>query len=63
MCARAPAASFKKAHRLRDLADVQDLIRLLRLPAEFADRLDESVRPLYQKLWSQAQAPDRIQEG
>ena len=57
------ASGMTAAHRLRDLADVQDLIRLLRLPAEFADRLDDSVRPLYQKLWSQAQAPDRLQEG
>lgn len=56
------ASGMKAAHRLRDLADVQDLIRLLPLPAEFADRLDHSVRPLYQKLWSQAQTPDRLQE-
>lgn len=56
------ASGMTAAHRLRDLADVQDLIRLLGLPAEFAERLDGSVRPLYQKLWLQAQAPDRLQE-
>ncbi len=57
------ASGMTAAHRLRDLADVQDLVRLLRLPEEFAARLDGSVRPLYQKLWSQAQVPDRLQEG
>jgi len=39
------------AHRLRDLADVQDLNRFLGLPEELAERLDGSVRPVYQKLW------------
>jgi len=57
------ASGMTAAHRLRDLADVQDLIRLLGLPEELAERLDGSVRPVYQKLWSQSQAPDRLQEG
>ncbi|MCX6617344.1 MAG: nucleotidyltransferase family protein [Acidobacteria bacterium] len=57
------ASGMTAAHRLRDLADVQDLIRALSLAEQFAERLDSSVRPLYQKLWSQSQAPDRLQEG
>jgi hypothetical protein len=57
------ASGMTAAHRLRDLADVQDLIRFLGLPEELAERLDGSVRPVYQKLWSQSQAPDRLQEG
>jgi hypothetical protein len=57
------ASGMTAAHRLRDLADVQDLIRALSLAEQFAERLDSSVRPLYQKLWSQGQAPDRLQEG
>lgn len=57
------ASGMTAAHRLRDLADVQDLIRLLGLPEELAERLDGSVRPVYQKLWSQSQVPDRLQEG
>ena len=57
------ASGMTAAHRLRDLADVQDLIRSLGLPEELAERLDGSVRPVYQKLWSQSQAPDRLQEG
>lgn len=56
------ASGMTAAHRLRDLADVQDLVRALKLPPEFADRLDPSVRAQYQQLWSQAQAPDRLQE-
>lgn len=55
------ASGMTAVHRLRDLADVQDLIRVLGLPVEFAKRLDESVRPLYEKLWSESQAPDKLQ--
>ncbi len=51
--------------RRRDLADVQDLIRVLGLSAEFAQRLDESVRDWYLELWKeleealqQTEAPD-----
>jgi hypothetical protein len=33
------------------LADVQDLIGALGLPADFAERLDESVRGEYHRLW------------
>ena len=36
--------------RERDL-DVQDLIRILELPVEFAEKLDASVRGEYRKLW------------
>jgi len=56
------ASGMTAPHRLRDLADVQDLIRALRLPADFAARLDASVRATYAQLWSQVQAPDRLQE-
>ncbi len=48
------ASGATAAHRRRDLADVQDLIRTLRLPAGLADRLDDSVRPLYHQLWREA---------
>jgi hypothetical protein len=44
--------------RLRDLADVQDLIRHIKLPSNLADSLDESVRPEYLKLWREVQTPD-----
>ena len=38
------ASGMTNPARLRDLADVQDLIRTLALPADFAEELDEYVR-------------------
>mgnify|MGYP006908205789 CR=1 FL=1 len=48
------ASGMTGAGRLRDLADVSELIRLLDLPAGFADRLDPYVRPAYDGLWRQS---------
>ena len=45
------ASGTSAPHRLRDLADVQDLILRARLPLELADRLDPSVRAEYGRLW------------
>ena len=56
------ASGMTAPHRRRDLADVQDLIRAQRLPAEFADKLDSSVQPLYREIWREAQAVDPLQE-
>ncbi len=50
------ASGMSAPHRLRDLADVQDLIGVLDLPADFAERLDESVREEYWRLWQTMQA-------
>ena len=50
------ASGLSAPHRLRDLSDVQELIARLKLPLEFADKLDESVRIEYQRLWQNAQA-------
>jgi hypothetical protein len=44
--------------RLKDLADVQELIRHAKLPASIAESLDESVRSEYLNLWLQVQTPD-----
>lgn len=52
------ASGISAPHRLRDLADVQDAIRTLRLPEDFGDRLDPSVRSAYRDLWSRAQTAD-----
>ncbi len=38
-------------HRLRDLADVQDLIAALDLPLDLAKTLDANVRAEYERLW------------
>jgi hypothetical protein len=45
-------ASGTSPSRLKDLADVQELIRTIRLPEDFGDRLDPSVRESYRNLWS-----------
>jgi len=50
------ASGMSAAHRLRDLADVQDLITTLKLPIEFGDALDASVRKTFRQLWHSAQA-------
>jgi len=50
------ASGMSAPHRLRDLADVQDLIARLSLPLTLADRLDASVRTAYQDLWEKAHA-------
>lgn len=49
------ASGLSAPHRLRDLADVQDLILHLNLPLEFENDLDSSVRPEYRRLWEMAQ--------
>ena len=51
------ASGLSAPHRLKDLADVQDLILRLGLPLTFAQQLDDSVRPEYERLWRAAQAP------
>ena len=50
------ASGISAPHRLRDLADVQDTISALKLPEDFADRLDPSVRTVYLDMWRRAQA-------
>jgi hypothetical protein len=57
------AAGMTAPHRRRDLADVQDLIRVLQLNADFSGQLDPSVRPLYIQLWQEAQTIDGFHEG
>ena len=49
------ASGLSAPHRLKDLADVQELIARLKLPLELAEQLDASVRPEYQRLWDNAQ--------
>ena len=48
------ASGTSASHRLRDLADVQDLIARLELPLALAEQLDPSVRAAYQDLWNKA---------
>jgi len=48
------ASGLSATHRMRDLADVQDLIMALNLPLELKDELDLSVRQEYQRIWEAA---------
>ena len=54
------ASGLSAPHRLKDLADVQELILQLNLPLEISNRLDPSVRQEYERLWNAAQqAPEQ----
>ena len=46
------ASGLTNPLRLKDIADVQELIRLLKLPAGFADQLDPFVRGKFLELWT-----------
>jgi hypothetical protein len=45
------ASGLSGSDRLKDLADVQELIRNLNLPQDFAQQLDPSVQQGYLQLW------------
>jgi hypothetical protein len=39
------------AHRIKDLADVQEVVRALRLPRSFGEQLHPFVRAKFEELW------------
>jgi hypothetical protein len=51
------ASGMTNPGRLKDLADVQELIRILQLPQDFADKLNPYVRDKYRELWNSVQQP------
>ena len=53
------ASGMTAPHRIKDLADVLELIRAVHLPADLATSLDPSVREKYAELWQAAQTPER----
>jgi hypothetical protein len=57
------ASGLNAVHRLRDLADVQDLIRALKLPRELGEQLDPSVRGEFWRMWDAAQTPDAHEQS
>jgi len=57
------ASGMSAPHRLRDLADVQDLIATLKLPIEFAETLDAFVRETFRQLWHSAQVDTPNESG
>jgi hypothetical protein len=50
------ASGLSATYRLKDLADVQELILHLELPKELGEHLDESVRTEYERLWEAARS-------
>jgi hypothetical protein len=53
------ASGMSAPHRLKDLADVLEVVRILRLPEELSGELDPSVSEKYRELWQAARATDR----
>jgi len=53
------ASGMTAPHRLKDLADVIEIVRILKLPAALAEDLDPYVREKFQELWRAAQAEER----
>lgn len=52
------ASGMSAPHRLKDLADVLELVRVLSLPRDLAASFDASVRAKFEELWEAAQAAD-----
>ena len=52
------ASGMTNPGRLKDLADVQELIRALSLKADFSARLDPYVRDKYREMWNAVQPTD-----
>jgi len=52
------ASGMSAPHRLRDLADVLEVIRLQHLPEDFTAQLDPFVRDKFRELWQAAQHAD-----
>jgi hypothetical protein len=46
-------------HRLKDITDVIALIETLKLPHDFAERLNPYVRDRYLEIWNDLQEPPR----
>jgi hypothetical protein len=48
-------ASGQASHRLKDLADVQEVILKLNLPQDYAEQLHPSLQAEYGRIWANAQ--------
>lgn len=49
------ASGMTQVTRMKDLSDVIELVRILKLPEAFADQLNPYVRPKFLELWSAVQ--------
>ena len=56
------ASGMTSAGRLKDLADVLELIKSLRLPVEFADTLNPYVQEKFRELWRAAQTSEESED-
>jgi len=56
------ASGISAADRLKDLADLQELIKIKKLDATFAEKLDPYVRPKFLQLQSSVISNDSNQE-
>ena len=52
------ASGLSAPHRLKDLADVLELVRAARIPRSLEEELDPSVRTKFAELWEAAQTVD-----
>jgi hypothetical protein len=52
------ASGISAPHRLKDLADVLELVRAANVPRALEEELDASVRPKFVELWEAAQIKD-----
>lgn len=53
------ASGMTNAGRLKDLADVQELVKLRQLPRKFADQLPEYVQSKYLEIWDTTISAER----
>jgi hypothetical protein len=56
------ASGMSTIHRAKDIGDVVEMIKHVKLPRELADQLDPSVRGRYLEIWDALQTPDPLQE-
>jgi hypothetical protein len=54
------ASGMTNPGRLKDLADVMELIKVLDLPIEFGNQLDPFVRTKFNELWTDAKAAEKL---
>lgn len=57
------ASGMTPAHRLRDLADVQELIKLRGLGSEFSERINPYVKDKYLELWDAVARAGKVEES
>jgi hypothetical protein len=56
-------ASSRGAGRRKDLGDAQEMIRVLQLPLDFREKLDPTLRDLYDELWHEVPRDESDVDG